>query len=119
MAGIVSTEASRLLTDSLITGGGRQLALASTTPTRTSAGTEFGTKQAVAFATPADVSSVMTSSNSGVVTFTNMTAATWTSINLYNGATERRWFGPLATSRTTQSGDSISFAVGALAISLQ
>jgi hypothetical protein len=118
MAGIVATEASRILTDSLITGGGRQLALATTAPTRSSAGTEHPTKQPVTFGAPADASSVMTCANTGAVTFPNLTADTWTSINVYNGASERRWFGPLAAPRTTQSGDSVSFAIGACLISL-
>lgn len=118
MAGLTNTEASRILTDSLVTGGGRQLAIASTAPTSTSAGTEFGTKQPVAFGTPALSGGVQTCSNTTAVTFTNLAAGSWGYINVYNGASERRWFGQLTAPKTAQAGDSLVFAVAAVAIGL-
>lgn len=117
MAGLVDTEASRLLTSSLV-GGTKTIAVTSTAPTSTAAGTEFGTRQGVTFGTVAGVAGVQTTNNTGAVTFTNMTANTWVGINVYEGASERRWFGALSQSKTTQSGDSLSFATAAVAIGL-
>ena len=119
MAGLTNTEAARLLTDSLVTGGGRQLAIASTAPTSTATGTEFGTKQPVTYGTPALQGGVQTSSNTVAVTFTNLTAGTWGYINVYNGASERRWFGLLTAPKTAQAGDSLTFATASIAIGLQ
>lgn len=128
MAGIVAAEAERLLGASLgvntytapTTSSGMRLALATSAPSDSAAGTEVSggsyARQPIAFSTPASKAT----SNSGVVTFTNMPAATVTHIDVYdaNGTPRRCWFGPLTASKTTQSGDSLSFAVAAVSISL-
>ena len=118
MAGLVSTEAARLLTDSLVTGGGRQMAVSTTAPSATSVGSEFATKQPVTFASPTIVGGVQTCTNTTAVTFTNLTAGSWSWVNIYNGASERRWFGQLTAAKTTQAGDSILFAAGSVSVGL-
>jgi hypothetical protein len=97
-----------------------KLALASTTGTNTTAGTEVTggsyARQTIAFS----AASGGATSNSGAVTFTAMPAITTTGIDIYDstGTPRRVWWGALTASKTTASGDSISFAVSSVAASL-
>jgi hypothetical protein len=59
-------------------------------------------------------------SNSGTPTFTNMPAVTVTSVELKDsaGTPVRLAYGNLTASKTTNSGDTVSVAVGAITISI-
>lgn len=54
--------------------------------------------------------------NSASITFTNMPACTVVAIEIWDSASNRKWFGALTTSRTCAAGDSLTFAVSALAL---
>lgn len=126
MANIVQTEANNLLNGWLGIASyaaattPMKLAVTSTATSATAAGTEASgggyARQNVAFSTP----SAGTTSNTAQVSFTNMPAGTWTDINIYDsaGTPARRAYGALNASKTTASGDTLSFAAGSIAISL-
>lgn len=126
MANIDQTEAGALLAASLkstayTAPAGQFIALATSSPTATAAGTEVSggsyARQAVTFGSV----SAGACSNSGAVTFTNMPIATVTSIDIWSastGTTRRLWYGALGASKTTASGDTLSFAIGAITASL-
>ncbi|MGX6605658.1 phage tail fiber protein [Micromonosporaceae bacterium Da 78-11] len=123
---IVQAEANRLLDASLGTAaytaptGAMKLALATTTGTATTAGTEVAggsyARQTVAFT----AATAGATANSGAVTYTSMPAATVTGVDIYdsNGTPRRCWFGALTTPKTTGAGDTLSIAVSALTIAL-
>lgn len=54
----------------------------------------------------------------GVITFANMPAITTTGVEVWDsaGTPIRKWQGPLAASKTTALGDTLSFAAGALTL---
>ncbi|RTL65902.1 MAG: hypothetical protein EKK42_20365 [Pseudonocardiaceae bacterium] len=128
MANIVQAEATNMLNASL----GKATYTATVTPlklklvtangTATSAGTEVSGGSYVA----QDITSAIATasggatSNSGVITFTGMPAVTVVGVEIWDSASTpvRKWYGSLTASKTTASGDSISFAVGALTLSL-
>lgn len=126
MAGIVQVEENNLLNGWLgiaaytAVTGAMKLALATATGTATTAGTEVTggsyARQTIAFSAP----SAGATSNSGAITFTGMPAATVTGIDIYDsaGTPIRRAFAALTASKTTQAGDSISFAAAAITASL-
>lgn len=126
MANLVAAEADRMLNASLnltaytLGTTPMKLALCTAVGTATAAGTEVTggsyARQTIAFTTSAGAGI----SNSGLITFANMPAATTTSIDIFDSAgTPRRcWFGSLTASKTTASGDTLSFAIGAITISL-
>lgn len=123
---LVTAEADRLLNASLngtaytAPTTPMKLALATTASTASAAGTEVTggsyARQTIAFTTSAG-SGV---SNSGAVTYTNMPAATTTHVDVYDsaGTPRRGWFGALTASKTTASGDTLSFAIGAVTVTL-
>lgn len=123
---LVTAEADRLLNAS-VNGTAytapttpMKLALATTASSASAAGTEVTggsyARQTIAFTTSAG-SGV---SNSGAVTYTNMPAATVTHCDVYdsNGTPRRAWWGALTASKTTASGDTLSFATGAVTVGL-
>jgi len=126
MSNLVEAEANRLLDGSLGTTtyadptGPMKLALVTANGSATAAGTEVTgggyARQTVAFS----AASAGAASNTGIVSFTNMPAATVVGAEIYDsaGTPRRGWFGGLATSKTTGAGDTLSFAVGALTVSL-
>ncbi len=126
MPALVTTEANRLLDASLGVAsytaptGSMKVALATSASSASAAGTEVSggsyARQNVTFGS----ASAGSSSNTGAVTFTNMPAATVTHLDLYdsNGTPRRAWYGPLTASKTTASGDSLSFAVSAITVTL-
>lgn len=97
-----------------------KLSLHTTTSSDASAGTEVTggsyARQTIAFGTSAG-SGV---ANTGAVTFTNMPATTTTNVNIYdsNGTPRRGWWGDLTASKTTASGDTLSFAIGAVTVNM-
>jgi hypothetical protein len=124
MANLVTAEANRLLDASFGTAayvapsGPMKLALATSASTAAAAGTEvtgngYG-RQTIAFV----AASGGANSNFGAETFTNMPAATTTYLDIYDNAARRCWFGQLAAPKTTASGDTLSFANGAITVTL-
>lgn len=126
MANLVAAEADRMLNASLngttytLPTTPMKLALCTAVGTATAAGTEVSggsyARQTIAWTTSAGAGI----SNSGIVSFASMPAATVTSLDIFdnNGTPRRCWFGTLASSKTTSSGDTLSFAVGAITIAL-
>ncbi|GAA3878052.1 hypothetical protein GCM10022243_48430 [Saccharothrix violaceirubra] len=126
MPALVTTEANRLLDASLGVAtytaptGSMKVALATSASSASAAGTEVSggsyARQNVTFGS----ASAGSTSNTGAVTFTSMPAATVTHVDIYdsNGTPRRAWYGALTASKTTASGDTLSFAIGALTISL-
>lgn len=99
------------------------LALTTTTGTASSAGTEVTggsyARQNLTTALPAN-STNGTITTTSAINFTNMPAATVTACEVFdsNGTPRRAWFGALTASKTTASGDTLSFAIGALTLAL-
>jgi hypothetical protein len=56
--------------------------------------------------------------NSSPVTWTNLPAATVVGLEIWDvaGTPKRKWFGPLAASKTVALGDSLSIAAGGLSV---
>jgi hypothetical protein len=131
MANIVQVEAQNLVNGWLgiaaytAAATPMKLSLHTGTASATAAGTEVTggpgpyARQTIAFGSPsAATPSVAT--NSGAVSFTGMPVATVTDINIYDstGTPVRRAFGTLTASKTTASGDTLSFAIGAVSASI-
>lgn len=126
MAAIVAAEANRLLDASLGVATytapttPMKVALETTSGSDSAAGTEVTggsyARQNVTFGSAASKAI----SNSGAVSFTSMPAVTVTDISIYDSAgTPRRcWYGPLTASKTLNSGDTLSFAISAITISI-
>lgn len=97
-----------------------KLALATATGTATAAGTEVTggsyARQTIVFTTP----SAGSCSNTALISFTLMPAATVTGIDIYDstGTPVRRAFAALTASKTTGSGDTLSFAIGSIVATL-
>lgn len=62
-----------------------------------------------------------TAASNSAVNVTNMPAATITGVELWDsaGTPKRKWWGSLAASKTTNSGDTFSIASGSLTAALQ
>lgn len=126
MPAIATTEANRLLDASLGVAaytaptGSMKVALATSASSASAAGTEVTggsyARQNVTFGS----SSAGSTSNTGAVNFTAMPAATTTHLDIYdsNGTPRRAWYGALTASKTTASGDTLSFAIGAIVASM-
>lgn len=120
-------EASRLLRNSLGIAAGTSpttpmmLKLATTTGSASAAGTEVAggsyARQSLTAALGTEANGSVTTTSA--VTYTNMPAATTTSAEIYdsNGTPRRAWWGALTASKTTASGDTLTFAIGAITIS--
>jgi hypothetical protein len=86
-------------------------------------GTELGTSggytaggATITFGSAAASGSI---SNTVACTWTNMPVATITGLELWStGTPARLWYGPLAASKTTASGDTFEFAIGAVTCTL-
>lgn len=134
MANIVQVEAQNLVNGWLgiaaytAATGPMKLSLHTGGPgaaTATAAGTEVTggpgpySRQTIVFGAPS-AATPSVSSNTGIVTFAGMPVATVTDINIYDsaGTPVRRAFGQLTASKTTASGDTLSFAVGAVSASI-
>lgn len=98
----------------LVTANGSDAA--NGTELTTGGGYVTGTGAPLTYA-PATNSSPTSSGISAPVTFTNMPAATITGVEIWAGP-YRLEFGALVQPRTTASGDTLSFAAGAIATTL-
>lgn len=129
-SGLVDVEAGRLL-DLSLTGSSAtaapttpwKLALSTATTSGSSAGTEVvGGSYARATITWVGAGTLVigSTSNAATINFTNMPAATVTDINIYDsaGTPRRLWWGALTASKAVAVGDTLSFAGGAVAITL-
>lgn len=100
--------------------GNLKVALATSTPTATAAGTEVSggsyARQVVSAITAATGSTA--GSNNVALTYTNMPAVGGggiTSVDVWdNAGTNRMWYGALTAAKTTNSGDTFTIAVAAL-----
>lgn len=96
-----------------------KLAVCSTTGTASTAGTEASggsyARQDLSAALPANSTNGLWTTNAAI-TFLNMPAGTWTSVEIFdsNGTPRRACFGALTANKTTASGDTLSFASGAI-----
>lgn len=123
---IVQAEANRLLDASFGTAsytaptGAMKLALATSTGSNTSAGTEVTGGSYARQTITMGSASAGSCSNGGTISFTSMPAATVTGVDIYdsNGTPRRAWVGPLTASKTTGAGDTLSFAAGAITASM-
>lgn len=123
---VVIAEANRLLDASLGTAAytapttPMKLALETATGSNSAAGTEVTggsyARQTITFGAASGGSA----SNSNAITFTAMPAATVTGVEVYdsNGTPRRAWVGALTASKTVAAGDSLSFAIGSVTITL-
>lgn len=125
MAVLATAESDRFLNASLngvtypLPTTPMKLAVFSVIGTASAAGTEDTggpgpyARQTIAFTTPSGGTGV---SNTGIVSFLGMPAVTSVAVEIYdNNGTPRRWgFGPLAANKVTASGDTLSFAIGAI-----
>jgi hypothetical protein len=128
MANIVQVEANNMLNASL----GKASYVATVTPlklklvTVNGSATSAGTPVSGGSYTDQDITSAIatasggSTSNSGAITFSGMPAVTVVGVEIWDSASTpvRKWYGALTASKTTASGDSISFAVGALTLSI-
>lgn len=122
MGALVQAEANRLVDASL----GTASYSAPTTPIKarlmtangsaTSAGTEVTggsyASQSMAFGS----ASAGAAANSGTVSYTGMPAVTVTGLELWDsaGTPRRQWWGALTANKTTNSGDTFSFAASSV-----
>jgi len=94
------------------------VALATSAPTATTPGTEVtGGSYARQQMTCGSAASAGSIANTAALTYTAMPVATVTHVDLYttsSGTTRRLWYGQLAAPKTTASGDTLSFAIGAI-----
>lgn len=56
--------------------------------------------------------------NNAVVSYTNMPVATVTSVDATDNTPTRKFYGTLSSSRTTASGDTLSFAAAAIVLGM-
>jgi len=124
MAVFDTAEANRLLDASFGTADyvgattGSQLRLVTATGTDSAAGTLVTGGSYAHQSMTMSAGSARSCSNSGAVSFTGMPAVTVTGVEIYNsGGTVRKAYGALTTSRTTASGDTLSFAAGSVVAS--
>lgn len=128
MSGLTTNEANALLNASTINATysyttSCKLALCTATGNATTAGTEVTggagpyARQTATFATGASGGAI---SNTSAITYSGMPAGTVTGVDLYDtaGTPNRKWWGGLTTSRALLAGDSLSFAIGALTLTL-
>lgn len=123
---IVVAEANRLLDASLGVAtftaptGAIKLSLSTSTGTNSTAGTEVTGGSYARQTITWNAASSGVSTNSNAITFTAMPAATVTGVDIYdsNGTPRRCWVGALTASKTVASGDSLSFAVASVSITL-
>jgi hypothetical protein len=133
MANVSLAHAANLVDGSLGTAsytasvGANHIRLMTANGSGTANGTELSTSgsyTAVTGITPAAFSAASTStggtSNTGILSQTNMPAATITGIEIWDsaGTPIRHWYGALAASKTTASGDTLSFAIGAITVAI-
>jgi hypothetical protein len=132
MGALDQAEANRLLNSSIFltayTAGSTpmKLALFSVIGSASAAGTEvtggsyarasLGTGGSTIFPTTGTNGSV-TNSN-GAISYTNMPAITTVAVEIYDNASRRQWWGALTANKTTALGDTLTFAVSSLTITL-
>jgi hypothetical protein len=101
-----------------------KLALMTAAGTNTTPGTEVTgggyAAQTATFASAAASAGASSTTNSATITFTNMPAATVTSLELKDssGTPKRKWLGNLTASKPVGAGDTLTFASGAVAVSM-
>lgn len=125
---LTTTEANNLLNGSVRTSNYTaptlpiKMALATTAPTASAAGTEVTggsyARQDVTFGTAASAASI---ANTAVVTYAGMPTASVSHVDVYDsaGSPVRKWFGAITGgAKSVTAGDTLSFAIGAITLSL-
>lgn len=129
-SGLVSVEAGRLL-DLSLTGSSTtavpatpwKLSLHTSTASATVVGTEVAggsyARQTITW-TGAGSLATGSTSNAAIINFTVMPVATTTDVNIFDstGTPRRLWWGALTAPKTTAAGDTLSFAIAAVAVTL-
>lgn len=125
MAAITTTEANALLAASVGATAypyttAAKLALNTANGSASAAGTEVTGGSYGRLPVTWAVSSNGQISNSVAVSYTGMPAAAVTGVEIWDsaGTPNRKWYGALTTSRTTAAGDTLTFAAGALVLTL-
>jgi hypothetical protein len=101
-----------------------KLALITSAGTNVTPGTEVTgggyAAQTAAFNSAAAAAGAASTTNSGTITYTNMPAGTVTSLELRDssGTPKRKWLGNLTASKTVGAGDTLTFTVSAVVISM-
>lgn len=88
------------------------------TEVATGGGYTAGTGQSIAFSASTTATPSVAAS-SGTIAYTNMPVATVVGVEIKDGSGVRIEYGALSTSKTTASGDTLSFATSAVTSSLQ
>lgn len=124
MSGLTSTQAGKLIDASNATStltaavSPMKLRLNTAAATATAAGTEVtgGSYTSQTYAAAAASGTPAQASNSGIISYTSMPAVTVVGVDMYDsaGTPIRWWWGPLTANKTTNSGDTLSFAIGAV-----
>lgn len=128
MAALVQAEATALLNASF----GKVAYTTASTPmmlrlmTANGSATSAGTQVTGGTYTPQNLTTALGTAAAGsitttaIVNFTLMPAVTVVGVEVWDsaGSPVRKWFGALTTSQTTNSGDTVSFAIGALTATL-
>lgn len=125
MANIDQAEANRILSATLALAGYTatvapvKLKLTTTVPSATVNGTEVtgggyvaGGQSLTAALGVASAGSVTTT---GAVTYTNMPAVTVSAVEIWDAAPTRKWFASVS-SKTTNAGDTLSFAASSVVV---
>src|SRR4051812_14535109 len=126
-SGLVSVEAGRPLDLSLTGSSGaavppppRELSLHTSPAAATPVGTEVAggsyARQTITW-TGAGTLVTGSTSNAAIINFTVMPVATTTDVNIFDstGTPRRLWWGALTAPKTTAAGDTLSFAIAAVA----
>ncbi len=129
MSNLVQVEANNMLAASLgITAYSAaatpmKLALDSAVGSNIAAGTEISggsyVRASMAGAFGA-VSAGSVTNSAGAISFTSMPAVTVTSCEIFDstGTPVRKWFGTLTASKTTNAGDTLTFATSSITVSI-
>lgn len=114
--GFVTTEANRVLDNSLVASSPVDLVTvmgtATTAPTKVTGGSYAAQTPTWAAAAAG------AKSNSATVTYSGLPAATIVGIDVSNVVPSRTWFVPFTTSKVVNAGDSIVFAAGGMSFTL-
>jgi hypothetical protein len=128
MSGLTTAAVNRYIDDSFLTAARTaptspiKVRLTTTTPTAAAAGTEAtgGSYAAQQIDTHMAAASAAAASTNAILTYTSMPAATIVGVDIFDnaGTPFRWWWGPLTANKTTNAGDTLSFASAAITASI-
>lgn len=123
MSGLTTAAANRLIDAANATTAltaavsPEQTRLTTSAPTASTAGTAVAGGSYAPQTTAWSTASAQAASNSGALSFGPMPATTVVGVDIFDnaGTPFRWWWGPLASSKTTNVGDLLTFAIAAIA----